>query len=103
MPQDLTPRPEAGEPVSPETVAALRSAIRLHLAGSSPNNQLGEALHRLSGEAHAKGIRAEQLIILLKQVWGELPEVSRTLEPHERQQVLARLVTLCIDEYYAEP
>ena len=102
MPQDSTPRPEPGGLVSPETVAALREAIRLHLAGSSPNNQLGEAFHRLSGEAHAKGIRAEKLVILLKQVWGELPEVLRALKPHERQQVLARFVTLCINEYYAE-
>jgi hypothetical protein len=102
MPQDSTSRPEPGGLISPESVVALREAIRLHLAGSSPNNYLGDALHRLSGEAHAKGIRAEQLIILLKQVWGEMPEVTRALEPYERQQVLARLVTHCINQYYAD-
>ncbi len=102
MPQDSMPRLESGRLVSLDTMAALREAIRRHLAGPSTDRQLREALHRLSDEARAKGLRAEHLIILLKQVWRELPEALQTVEPQEQQQVLARLVTLCIDEYYAE-
>ena len=85
--------------VSADTVAALREAIsRLGVAGL--NGELRAALNQLSDEARAKGVRAEQLIILLKQVWNGLPMLS--VPRDERTRMLERVVTLCINEYYAD-
>ena len=51
--------------------------------------------------AHATGLRAEQAIVLLKESWA-LETVTRpVLRNDERLALLARAVTLCIDEYYA--
>lgn len=51
--------------------------------------------------AHATGLRAEQAIVLLKESWA-LETVTRSvLRSDERVALLARAVTLCIDEYYA--
>ena len=51
--------------------------------------------------AHATGLRAEQAIVVLKESWA-LESVTRpALRSDERLALLARAVTLCIDEYYA--
>ena len=102
MPQDPTPRPEPSGAVSGETLETVREAIRRHLSPQAADSHLRTALRRLSAEARAKGLQAEQVVILLKQMWGELPEVSQPLAPDERRHLLERLVTLCIQEYYAE-
>ncbi len=86
-------------PVSADTVAALREAIR-RLGAAELNGELRAALNQLSDEARAKGVRAEQLIILLKQLWYRLPMPS--VPRDERTRMLERLVTLCINEYYAD-
>ena len=51
--------------------------------------------------ARATGLRAEQAIVVLKESWA-LETVTRpALRSDERVALLARAVTLCIDEFYA--
>ena len=45
------------------------------------------------------GLRVEQLIVVLKQAWRELPE-RRRLTRVDADAALAQVVTACIDEYY---
>ena len=99
MPYDSTLPSGPTGLVSADTVAALREVIR-RLGAEDLNGELRAALNQLSDEARANGLRAEQVIILLKQVWNglQMPSVPRD----ERTRMLERLVTLCIKEYYAD-
>lgn len=51
--------------------------------------------------AHAAGLRAEQAIVLLKESWALETMTRPALRGDERIALLARAVTLCIDEYHA--
>jgi hypothetical protein len=108
MAEDSTRRHAGTGDISLETIAVLRDALRgqvaliepgVRPAGGSP--ALGAALRRLSTEARARGVRAERVIILLKEVWQSLPEVaSLDTEPRERARLLDRIVTWSIEAYY---
>ena len=54
---------------------------------------------RLCSEAKLYGLRAEQLIIVLKEVWYRLPE-ARRLQIPDADDILAQVITTCIEEYY---
>src|SRR5690242_20933531 len=57
------------------TVAAVRDALRLYLADHADPGPLQRALVRMSDEARDREVRAEQLLVLLKDAWHSLPEV----------------------------
>ena len=101
MPHDATPRPERDAVIFNDAVLALREALGRRLAGDSTDGDVRQALRRLSHEARANGLHGEQVVIVLKQMWNELAGRSETLAADERRQTLERLVTLCIEEYYA--
>lgn len=63
-----------------------------------------EDLRRLAGlackEAHRRGMRAEELVLLLKRTWVTIPETrDRQSTPNK---VLERLISICIEHYYRE-
>jgi hypothetical protein len=85
---------------------ALKQALQAELR---PGGHIGaaesairEALRLLCTEAHRHTVRAEQLLVTLKQAWVTLPEVQE-LAPDTRRQLLDRLITLAIQAYYATP
>jgi hypothetical protein len=86
--------------LSEETIAALRAALVRHMQDSPPAPDLHESLTALAREARRKSIHAEQLLILLKEIWGALPEVKNATNPREQSLLLQQLVTICIREYY---
>jgi hypothetical protein len=55
----------------------------------------------MAGEARARSILPEQLLVVLKDVWSSLPEVRSTHESREQISLLQRVVTMCIKEYYS--
>jgi hypothetical protein len=85
---------------SAAAVAALRCGLQAQL-GPSPNGELRRAVRLLCDEAHRRGLRAEQVIVLLKEAWGSLPDVQVLAPGEERRESLSRIVSLCIDEFYA--
>lgn len=96
MAHDSTPnRPE----LSAAAVEGLRIALLEHLAGRSDVASLQAALRDIAVEARDKHMHAEQLLVLLKDVWFALPQVSRTGD-EAQNRMLQRIVTLCIREYY---
>jgi hemoglobin-like flavoprotein len=97
MAHDSTP----GRPMpSAEALNALRSALEQYLTSGGETTSLQPALRRIAQEAREKKIHAEQLLIVLKDVWFALPQIART--PNERQsELLQRVVTFCIREYYS--
>jgi hypothetical protein len=84
-----------------ETVAAVRDALRTYLSRSSEPTALQRALVRMSTEARDRSILPEQLLIVLKDVWGTLPEVRAMTDSGEQVRLLQRVVTMCIKEYYS--
>jgi len=85
---------------SAEALDALRSALEDYLTSGGEAASLQPALRRIAQEARQKKIHAEQLLIVLKDVWFALPQIART--PNDRQnELLQRLVTFCIREYYS--
>ncbi len=97
MAYDSTPIPPS---ISDETVSALREALASYLLAPDAENELRPALRRLAQEAREKSIAAEQLLILLKQLWYALPQLRQVLSPDRRVQLLQRVVSISIREYY---
>lgn len=84
-----------------ETVAAVRAALRTYLSRSPEPAALQRALVRMSAEARDRSILPEHLLVVLKDVWGTLPEVRAMTDAGEQVRLLQRVVTMCIKEYYS--
>ena len=86
-----------------ETVAAVRVALARYIREGDHTPDLRDLLMRVAIEARTKGIQAERLLVLLKEIWGALPEVRRAERSalNEQNQLLQRLITRCIEQYYA--
>lgn len=94
---DLTPTPPS---LDAESVARLRAALAEVARDGNPTSTLRDELCRVADEARSRQIRAEQLLVLLKDLWADLPEVRRAVDVKEKAALLQRLVTWCIEEYY---
>jgi hypothetical protein len=55
----------------------------------------------VAAEAREKAILPEHLLIALKDVWSNLPEVRTMPETGQQVRLLQRVVTMCIKEYYS--
>ena len=86
--------------ISLETMTALRSALVSYVQDPDDGSALRPALRQLALEAHEKAVAAEQVLIVLKQVWYTLPGQRELPSPEDRSQLLQRVVTICIREYY---
>ena len=83
------------------TVAAVREALREYLADSSDPGALQHTLKQMSVEARERELYAEQLLVVLKDVWSTIPEVRCMTDTAIQVRLLQRVVTMCIKEYYS--
>lgn len=97
MAHDMSPTPPS---LDNETISAVRAALAEYVRQGERSPQLGRALQQLASEAHAKGISAEHLLIVLKNLWSSLPEVRNIEKPADREKLKQKIVTACIEEYY---
>ena len=67
-----------------------------------PTPELATLLRKVAREAHDQDIKPEQLIIIFKQLWNSLAELLRPQNSDPYEPIRQRLVTLCIQAYYAE-
>ncbi|MBA3466966.1 MAG: hypothetical protein H0T21_06100 [Gemmatimonadaceae bacterium] len=81
----------------------LRSALieQLERPGS-PTQELAALLREIGREARTNQVRPEQLIVIFKQLWNSLAETLRPQDTDQYEKIRQRLVTLCIQAYYAE-
>ena len=84
-----------------DTVAAVRDGLRAYLSNPAHTAPLQEALLRVSAEARERALLPEQLLVVLKGIWGALPEVRAMTDASEQVRLLQRVVTMCIKEYYS--
>ncbi len=83
-----------------EIIDTVREALRVYLATGS-SSALQHALVRLATEARRTSILPEQLLIVLKDTWNNLPEVRAMTDTPQQVRLLQRVVTMCIKEYYS--
>lgn len=89
--------------LSESTIKELRSALTQQLKHpSGPTPELADLIKRVAREAHQKGIRPEELIVVFKQLWNSLAEPMDPRDVDQYERVRQHLVTLCIQAYYAE-
>lgn len=94
------------EPVSPlseSSVKELRTALTEQLKRpDGPTPELASLLRKVAYEAREKNIPPEELLVVFKQLWNSLAESLRPQNTDQYERVRQRLVTLCIQAYYAE-
>jgi hypothetical protein len=92
----------AGRPqLSAESVSELTAALERYARNEADITAIQPALRRVAEEARRKQVHAEQLLVLLKDVWFGLPVVKSSGDSDAQQLQLQRLVTLSIREYYS--
>lgn len=92
----------ASSGLSGATVARLRGALTRQIEHpDAADPELARVLRQIVTEARNRQIRAEQLVVILKNVWDSLPEARYAIDREAQAQVKQRLVTLCIKAYYA--
>lgn len=82
------------------TIDAVRSALSRYVRAGTQTRDLHDALSGMAREARDRRIPAEQMLVTLKTIWLELPEMRSTDKSPERDRMLERLVTTCIQQYY---
>ena len=86
--------------LDPRTVEALRTALTRSVNDGAHADELRQLLCSTAEEARSKGMQAERLLIILKDVWYSLPDVS-TASSRSQGTLLQDLISRCIQEYYA--
>ena len=97
MAPDRTPNSSA---LDPAIVTEMRAALSRSLKDGSHGDELKGLLSRAALDARKKGIQAEQLLLVLKDIWYSLPAVRAIEDSGAQIRLLQRVVTMCIKEYY---
>lgn len=96
-----SPRASPAQVTQAHAAVALRTAMQASLQGESPGWDLRRALRTLCDVAHRENLQVEQLLTVLRHAWRSLPEVRELPGGRERDSLLARVVSTCIEEFYA--
>ena len=86
-----------------DRAALLRAVLRAWVAGLVGTAQLRGALRLFCDDARKRELRPEEMLVEFKAVCASVPEVFAQRLASERDEIVRRAVTLCIDEFYAEP
>jgi hypothetical protein len=71
-------------------------------ASASAHRELRAALRQVCTEARRSGLRAEQLLVMIKEVWSGIPAgISRATSMHGDER-LNYVISTCVDEYYGD-
>lgn len=99
MAQDSSPPPAPG--LAEETTERARVALSHYLENPDAGGDgLRLALDAMASEARSKSMLPEQLLVVLKDIWYDLPAVRAIEDAGAQIRLLQRVVTMCIKEYY---
>ena len=73
------------------SIDAVRASLRAYLQDSQDPAALQASLLTFASEARSRSIMPEQLLIVLKDVWGTLPEVRAMTDSAEQVRLLQRV------------
>jgi hypothetical protein len=81
----------------------LKAVSRLATEGDFDQSALREELRAVCAEAKRSGVRAEQVLIAVKEIWAALP-VAREIARNEKgKPFINAVVTMTLEEYYESP
>ena len=96
--------PEPGPPpqanLTPATREAVTDALARYAADGANGTALQDALRLVAHEARESEMRAEHLLVTIKQIWYTLPPVRRIKDGPSQARLLEQVVSACIREYY---
>jgi hypothetical protein len=87
--------------LDPATVDALRTVLARSVKRGNHADDLRDLLCRTADEARTRGIPAERLLVILKDIWYGLPEVANAPPGAAVNALLQELISRCIQEYYS--
>ena len=94
---DRTPAPR----LEADTLEALRSVMQRAMRRGDHDQELQQVLSRAATEARDKDIHAEQLLVMMKDLWHSLPDVRQAEDTDRQTELLQELISRCISQYYA--
>ena len=59
------------------------------------------ALRQICSDARRSGLRAEQLLVLIKEVWSGMPPGFSSVPSVHGDERLNYVISTCVDEYYS--
>lgn len=83
--------------------AALRDALLDVVDGKSKLSELREPVRQLCALAHSEEMSAEQILIRFKEIWASLPPLAGLPRGRQRNDLMAQVATMCIEEFYRPP
>jgi hypothetical protein len=87
--------------MSRATIAAVRHALRASSDRGALDARLRVAAASACEDAHAAGLKAEEMLVRLKQDWPAHPEFRRLPQNGLRSELTSRFITLCIHQFFA--
>ena len=94
-------RPPSSPNLDPTTVEQLRTTLGRSIVNGNHQAELRGLLCTAAEQARDRGIQAERLLIILKDIWYSLPEVASARPPGVENELLQELISRCIQEYYS--
>ena len=85
-----------------ETLQALQSVMERAVRKGDHELELQNVLARAATEARTKQIHAEQLLVMMKDLWYSLPDVRGAEDSDRQTELLQQLISRCISQYYAQ-
>jgi hypothetical protein len=79
----------------------LTAVQRLASEGDFDQSALREELQAVCAVAKRNGVRAEQVLIAVKEIWSELPVERDAARTPSGKPLMNKVVTMTLDEYYA--
>jgi hypothetical protein len=84
-----------------DTLDALRTVMQRAVRRGDHDQELQDVLIRAASEAREKDMHAEQLLVMMKDLWYSLPDVRQAGDGERQTELLQELITRCISQYYA--
>lgn len=81
----------------------LRTALLDVVEGKAMWADLRGPVRRLCVFAHSEDLRAEELLVRFKEVWSSLPPLAELPRGRQRNDLMAKVATMCIEEFYGPP
>lgn len=81
----------------------LRLALMDVVDGKVNYSELRAPVKQLCVFAHSEEMKAEELLVRFKEIWANLPPLSGLPRGRQRNDLMARVATMCIEEYYGPP
>ena len=89
-------------PLPTEEAERVRGVFHAWVSGGAGTSQLRDTLRLLCGKARARRLRVEGVLVAFKTICRSVPEACAARKGDTLDDLIARAVTICIEEYYAD-